>query len=192
MIAGMLPAAAQSPGWTIPTSSLDDVAMKALLSRRRALLVAAALACSLQAAAAEKFTVGSIEIDNPWTRATPKGSTVAGAYLTIVNKGTSPDRLVGGSMEGAAQFQVHQMIEEGGVARMRPVEGGLEIKPGDTVELKPSGYHVMVMGLQKPLGQGQHVKGTLVFQKAGKVDVEFAVLPIGAPGGDHSTTMPGY
>src|SRR5262249_36152028 len=103
------------------------------------LLLAAMLPLVLPSpAAAENFSIGQIEVDNPWTRATPRGSPVAGAYLTIVNKGTAPDRLIGGSMVGAAQFQVHQMIEEGGVAKMRPVDGGLEIKPGQTVELKPS------------------------------------------------------
>jgi copper(I)-binding protein len=149
------------------------------------LLLAAMLPLVLPSpAAAESFSIGQIEVDNPWTRATPRGSPVAGAYLTIVNKGTAPDRLIGGSMVGAAQFQVHQMIEEGGVAKMRPVAGGLEIKPGQTVELKPSSYHVMVMGLQQQLQQGQHVKGTLVFEKAGTLSIEFAVLPLGATSGD--------
>jgi hypothetical protein len=160
--------------------------MKDDWSRRDALLLAVAfLSVQPGPALAENFTIGGLEIDNPWTRATPRGSPVAGAYMTIVNKGTGPDRLIGGSMVGASQFQVHQMIEEAGVARMRPVEGGLEIKPGQTVELRPSGYHIMVMGLQQPLQQGQPVKGTLMFEKAGKVDIEFAVLPLGATSGAH-------
>jgi copper(I)-binding protein len=166
--------------------------MKNAVSRRKIVFLVGILAWALPGlAAAADFTVGKIEIRNPWTRATPRGSHVAGAYMTITNNGSSPDRLVGGSMVGAAQFQVHRMIEEEGVAKMRPVEGGLEIKPGETVELKPSSYHIMVMGLEQPLQQGLAVKGTLVFEKAGKLDVEFSVLPIGATTGGQPMTMPG-
>ena len=78
------------------------------------------------------------------------------------------------------------MVMEQGVAKMRPVEGGLEIKPGETVELKPGSLHVMLMGLKQPLEKGLKVKGTLEFEKAGKVDIEYAVEALGvsapAPG----------
>jgi copper(I)-binding protein len=80
----------------------------------------------------------------------------------------------------ASHVEVHKMEVEGGVAKMRPVEGGLEIKPGDSIELKPGSFHVMFVGLKRPLEQGQKVKGTLEFQKAGKVDVEFDVAALGA------------
>src|SRR5262249_16642478 len=131
-------------------------------------------------AAAEEYSVGTIQIGNPWTRATPKGATVAGAYMTISNKGSAPDRLVGGSTPVAGKFEVHSMVMEQGVAKMRPVEGGLEIKPGETVELKPRSFHVMLMGLKQPLEKGQKVKATLQFDKAGKVDIEYAVEAVGA------------
>ena len=131
-------------------------------------------------AAAEEYSVGTIQIGNPWTRATPKGSTVAGAYMTISNKGSAPDRLVGGSSAVADRFEVHSMVMDGGVAKMRPVDGGLEIKPGETVELKPGSFHVMLMGLKQPLAKGQKVKATLEFEKAGKVDIEYAVQALGA------------
>ena len=64
--------------------------------------------------------------------------------------------------------------------RCGPVEGGLEIKPGQSVALTPDSFHVMLIGFKQPFQQGQHVKGTLEFQKAGKLDVEFTVEPIGA------------
>jgi copper(I)-binding protein len=67
-----------------------------------------------------------------------------------------------------------------GVAKMRPVEGGLEIKPGETVEFKPGSFHVMLMALKQPLQKGEKVKGTLEFEKAGKVDIEYAVEALGA------------
>ncbi len=133
-------------------------------------------------AAAETYSAGGIQIGNPWARATPKGATVGGGYLTITNKGTESDRLIGGSVAPAARFEVHTTIMENGVAKMRQVTG-LEIKPGETVELKPGGMHVMFMGLKQPLTKGQTVKGTLVFEKAGPVAIEFAVQDVGARAG---------
>jgi periplasmic copper chaperone A len=143
-------------------------------------LLAIALPLAGGVAVAEEYSVGTIQIGNPWTRATPKGSTVAGAYMSITNKGSAPDRLVGGSSAVADRFEVHSMVMDGGVAKMRPVDGGLEIKPGETVELKPGGLHVMLTGLRQPLDKGQKVKATLQFEKAGKVEVEYTVEALGA------------
>jgi copper(I)-binding protein len=69
---------------------------------------------------------------------------------------------------------------EGGIMKMRPVEGGLEIKPGETVTLAPSGFHIMFRDLKHPLEQGNTVKATLKFEKAGAVDVEYPILAVGA------------
>ena len=147
---------------------------------RTAFILAIALSTCAGYALAEDYTVGTIQIDNPWTRATPKGATIAGAYMTIKNKGSVPDRLVGGSAAVADKFEVHRMTMENGIAKMRPVEGGLEIKPGETVALKPGSLHVMLTGLKQPLEKGQKVKGTLQFEKAGKIDIEYAVEALGA------------
>lgn len=151
--------------------------MKSLLL---AIVVAPVLAIAAGAASAHDYKIGSLEIQHPWSRATPKGATVAGGYLKIVNKGTAPDRLVGGSTEAAPKFEIHEMSMEGGVMKMRMLPKGLEIKPGQTVELKPGGYHLMFVGITAPLEQGKRVKGTLEFEKAGKVEVEYAVEAIGA------------
>jgi copper(I)-binding protein len=155
--------------------------MRRSLSVRLAVL-AAAVAAILHGheAAAADFNVGSIQIGNPWTRATPKGADVAGAYMTLSNKGAAPDRLIGGTSPVAGRFEVHRMTVEDGVMKMRPVDGGLEVKPGETVELKPGSFHIMLMGLKQPLEKGQKVKGTLVFEKAGKVEIEYAVEALGA------------
>ena len=72
------------------------------------------------------------------------------------------------------------MKMDNGVMKMRPVAGGLEIKPGQTVKLDPGGYHVMFMGLKQQLKEGEHFKATLDFAKAGKVDVDFTIEGIGA------------
>jgi periplasmic copper chaperone A len=153
---------------------------------RTAVLLALALTTGASDAIAEDYSIGTLQIGNPWTRATPKGSTVAGAYMKITNKGSAPDRLVGGTTAVAERFEVHSMVMEQGVAKMRPVEGGFEIKPGETVDLKPGSFHVMLTGLKQPLEKGQKVKGTLEFEKAGKIDIEYAVEALGvsapAPG----------
>ncbi len=132
---------------------------------------------------------GALSIEAPWSRATPGGAKVAGGFMKITNNGSEPDRLVGGSVPFAGRFEVHEMAMEGGIMKMRHLGSGLEIKPGETIELKPGGYHLMFMDLKQGLKEGDTVKGTLVFEKAGKVDVEFKVGPIGggAPkGGGHS------
>ena len=136
-------------------------------------------------AAAHDYEVGALTIKHPWSRATPKGASVAGGYMTITNTGTTPDRLIGGSVEAAKRFEIHEMSMEGGVMKMRELPKGLEIAPGATVELKPGSYHVMMMNLSKQFMQGDKVKGSLTFEKAGKVDVEFSVEAVGgAPQGN--------
>jgi copper(I)-binding protein len=143
-------------------------------------------------AGAAEFHVGSLDISAPYSRATPQGASIAAGYLIIKNTGQTADRLIGGSSDAAAKLEVHEMSMDNGVMRMRPVQGGLEIKPGETVELKPQGLHIMFVGLKKPLKQGDHVKATLVFEKAGKVDVDFDVTGMGGPApGTKGHDMPG-
>jgi len=133
-----------------------------------------------KAAAPRRYTAGNLIIEAPWTRATPPGARVAGGYLKITNTGREPDRIVGGSLVGAERVEIHEMAMADGVMRMRQLSQGLEIKPGETVELKPGGYHVMFMGLASAIAMGAPLRGTLVFEKAGTVSVEFDVAPIGA------------
>jgi hypothetical protein len=124
-------------------------------------------------------------IDNAWSRATPPGATVGAGYFTVTNKGSAPDRLIGVTSTAADHAEVHEMTMKNGVMTMRPLANGIEIKPGETVQLKPGGNHVMMFGLKQPLKAGEKVRGTLTFEKAGTVDIEFAVQGIGgpAPGG---------
>ena len=145
----------------------------------RTLVPALLFAVVAAGAQAHDYKVGAIAIDHPWTRATPKNAPVAGGYLKITNTGTTPDRLTGGSTEVAKRFEIHEMSMEGGVMKMRELRDGLTIAPGATVELKPGSYHIMMMNLSRPLTKGEKVKGLLTFEKAGKVDIEFAVEAIG-------------
>lgn len=149
-------------------------------------LLAAAIWLVAGAAHAHDYKIGSLQIDHPWTRATPKGAAVAGGYLKITNKGAAADRLIGGSSPAAGRFEIHEMRMNNGVMEMRALPAGLEIKPGETVELKPGSFHLMFMDLKTPFEQGQSIKGTLVFEKAGSVDVDYKVEAIGgAPASQH-------
>jgi uncharacterized protein YcnI len=129
------------------------------------------------APAAQK--VGALTIEQPWSRATPGGAKVGGGYVRITNNGQESDRLIGGSFPGASRVEVHEMAMDGDIMRMKPVQDGLEIKPGATVELKPGSYHLMFMDLKEPLKEGQTLKGALVFEKAGSVAVEYTVRGMG-------------
>jgi hypothetical protein len=148
-----------------------------ILSRVLALL---ALLLMASPAFAHDYKLGALEIGHPWARATPPTAPTGGGYLSIKNTGTEPDRLVSASSPAAETVQVHEMKMEGNVMRMRPLEGPLEIKPGETVTLAPGGLHMMMMGLKAPFKQGERVPLTLVFEKAGKIDVELHVEAMGA------------
>jgi uncharacterized protein YcnI/copper(I)-binding protein len=128
------------------------------------------------------FTAGSIAVETPWSRATPGGAKVGSGYMRIVNHGSGADRLIGGTVAVARAVEVHESSTMDGVARMRPVEGGLTIGPGETVELQPGGLHAMMVDLTRPLKEGDVIQGTLVFEKAGTVPIEYRVAGIGAQG----------
>lgn len=137
-------------------------------------LAAAALLLS-GAAFAHDYKVGDLEISHPWVRATKPGAKVAGGFVEITNKGAEADRLVAVSSAVSPVMQLHTMTMENNVMKMVEVAGGMEIKPGETLVLKPRSLHIMFMDLQKPLVEKEVVEAELVFEKAGKVKVEFAV-----------------
>jgi hypothetical protein len=133
-------------------------------------------------ACAQEVKAGDLVISHAWSRATPNGAKIGGGYLTIENKGSMPDRLIGGSADVAGKLEVHQMAMKDGVMTMRPLEKGLTIEPGKTVMLTPGGYHLMLFDLKSPLKQGEVLPITLKFEKAGEVKVSLAVQGIGAQG----------
>lgn len=139
--------------------------------------IAGALASLLltTAALAQDYEIGALSIADPWIRATPKGARNAGGYVKITNNGSEADRLVGGSVAGAKIVEVHYMAVENNIMKMRRLDDGLEIRPGETVALKPGSFHIMIMGLDGGYEEGRKVPGTLTFEKAGTVEVEFTV-----------------
>jgi copper(I)-binding protein len=157
------------------------IRIPALTSIARAIIGVALLSGWLAAPArAGEVKAGDLVISQAWSRATPGGAKIGGAYLTIENKGSAPDRLIGGSADVAARVELHEMATSNGVMKMRPLDKGVAIEPGKTVKLAPGGYHLMLFDLKSPLKQGEQVPVTLEFEKAGKVKLSFDVQGMGA------------
>jgi periplasmic copper chaperone A len=134
-------------------------------------------------AQAQTSTTSSVSVEHPWARATPAGAKTGAAYLTLVNNGTSADRLIHASTSMAEKVQVHQDIDENGVMKMRELPV-VEIGPGAALTFKPGGTHMMIIGLKQPLKKGQTFPLTLDFEKAGKIDLQIPIAKAGAMG-DH-------
>jgi copper(I)-binding protein len=122
----------------------------------------------------------SIAVEQPWARATPGGAKTGAVYMTLDNKSDTADRLTGASSVVADKLQIHEMKVENGVMKMREVAGGLPIPASGSVVLKPGSYHVMLIGLKKPLTVGEKFPLTLTFEKAGNISVTVPVQAMGA------------
>ena len=130
------------------------------------------------------YTVGSIKIDHPWSRATVAGIPNGVSYFVLENQGNEADQLVSVSSPVAEVAELHTHEKDGDVLRMRQVHG-IEIPAGETVALEPGGLHVMLMTLKEPLEQGTSFPLILQFEKAGSVTVDVHVDRIGKKKGDH-------
>lgn len=135
---------------------------------------------SIGIAEARDYRLANLEIITPWTRATAPTAPAGGGFVVIKNTGPTADRLVSARSAAAETVQIHEMKMDGNVMRMRELENGLEIPAGATVTLAPGGFHLMLMGLKQPLKQGSAVPVTIVFEKAGSIDIELAVEGPGA------------
>ncbi|MFZ9667579.1 MAG: copper chaperone PCu(A)C [Steroidobacteraceae bacterium] len=129
----------------------------------------------LIASLAQSFAASPITIERPWARASAPGQTVGGGFMTILHQGATEDRLVSATTPIARDVQIHTMNMDGGVMRMRPIEGGLAIPAGGRVVLQPGGLHLMFMELSAPLVAGSSFPVTLRFANAGDIKVEFNV-----------------
>src|SRR5262245_50477943 len=142
-------------------------ALRALLWVTAIALAAATSMGDAASAQGAEYRAGNIKILAPWTRATPESSKVGGGFMTLINAGSEPDRLIGGSTEVSEGLEIHEMQVVNGVAMMRQVNPGISLKPGASVVLKPFAHHLMLMDLKQPLRAGQTIKGTLVFERRG-------------------------
>jgi len=133
---------------------------------------------------------GAVEVTNAWARATPGNAQAGAAYVTL--QAPAGDRLTGVSTPAAQKAEIHSMTMDGGVMKMRQVEG-VDLPAGTAVTLKPGGYHIMLMGLTQPLQPGQSFPLTLDFAKSGPREVNVTVEKVGAmgPGGQGSGEMGG-
>tara|TARA_R110002020_G_scaffold194317_5_gene395036 strand:- start:2192 stop:2692 length:501 start_codon:yes stop_codon:yes gene_type:complete len=150
------------------------------MTRIALLLSAAIIGLTSAAASAHDFKLGSLEIKHPYARATPPNAPVSGGYMTIRNTGTEADRLLTGEAAFAERVEVHEMAMEGDVMKMRQLADGLEIPAGGEVVLKPGGLHVMFIGIDNQFKPGETRKATIVFEKAGAIELEFQVEDIKA------------
>jgi copper(I)-binding protein len=123
-----------------------------------------------------------VAVSQAWSRSSPKGAKVAAGYIAIENHGTATDRLLSASSAVAAKVEIHRMSMQDGIMTMRPVEDGLAIPPDQTVTLAPGGDHIMFVGLNAPFEEGQRIPVALRFERAGRIDVDFEVGPVGAKG----------
>jgi copper(I)-binding protein len=150
--------------------------------RLAGLVLAILLAVPL--AQARDYTHGNLKIGHPWARETPRMARSGGAFLVIENAGDTPDRLLKASSPAAARTEVHSVTMDGNVMRMREVEA-IELAAKSRVELKPGGYHIMLMELKAPLKAGDKFPLTLTFEKAGNVTVEIVVEKLAGPPAGH-------
>jgi periplasmic copper chaperone A len=142
------------------------------------------------AVVAHEYTSNGITVAHPWARATPGGVKIGGAYFEMTAAAGRGDRLIAVRSAVAGNVELHSHIMEGGVARMRRVDA-IAIGAGKSVVLAPGGYHVMLMDLKQPLKEGDLLKLTLVFEKAGEIEIEATVEPIGAMGPHGFDHQPG-
>ena len=137
--------------------------------------------------ACDQIALGELTIEASFTRATLPNAPVGGGFLTITNKGSVDDRLVSAQSPIAKDTQIHEMAMEGDVMKMRQLVDGIVIPAGETVVLEPGGLHLMFMGLNGPIIEGETVPVTLTFEKAGTVTVDLVAAgsAADAPAHDH-------
>jgi len=123
----------------------------------KAITAILALACSA-------LSAQTVEVKDAWVRSTVPGQRATGAFMKITAKDAA--KLVSATSPAAGLAQVHEMKMDGDVMKMRAVQGGLDLPAGKTVELKPGGYHVMLMDLKETLPKDSTIALTLVFQDA--------------------------
>jgi periplasmic copper chaperone A len=131
------------------------------------------------APAAERVEVGEVVITDAWARASLGSAPNSAAYMTLEATGAEGDRLIGGATPAAERVELHVHLMEGDIARMRQVDA-VEVAPGSPTVLAPGGLHVMLINLVAPLEEGASLPLTLVFERAGAVELEIPVRGLGA------------
>jgi len=144
-------------------------------------LAVLALMAMATASTAHEATKNSVTLSHAWIRATPAGATVGAAFMEIKTDEKTADKLIGVATAVAGRPEIHTHIMDGNVMKMRKIDA-IELKPATSHILKPMGDHLMLIELKEPLKEGDLVKLTLTFEKAGPIDIDATVEPAGANG----------
>lgn len=150
----------------------------------KALALILALVAST-AVLAHDYRLDQLEVDHPWSRPTPPNAQVGGGFMTITNHGNDSDRLISVEVDFAQRVEIHETRQDGELMRMVHLPEGIEIPAGESVHLKPGGYHVMFMGLAQALREGEQLDAVLVFERSGSLAVKFHVENQGSGGHNH-------
>ena len=132
-----------------------------------------------------------LSISKAWARATPGKAGNGAAYISISNATKTTDRLKIVKGNVAERIEIHTHLLDNGVMRMRQIDG-VDLPAGGTIEMKPGGYHVMLIGLSRPLKKGGLFPLTLVFEKAGEVITQVKILSVGAMDGGEKQNKSSY
>jgi len=138
------------------------------------------LIASLLAITAGAWAQTTVKVEDAWVRGTVATQKASGAFMRLTPSANA--RLVAVESPVAGVVEIHEMVMEGDVMKMRAIDGGLPLEAGKTMELKPGGYHVMLIDLPKAVEVGQRVPLTLIFTdtqgKEFTVEVEAPVRPL--------------
>lgn len=180
-----------------------NISAKAILGLCAAAAMAISMAGAVSAHSPGEMAAGAehakmampngLAVEKAWARASAGKAANGGAYITILNGGKDGDRLVAAESGVAKKVEIHTHKNDNGVMRMMKVDG-VDVAAGSVVTMRPGGYHIMLIGLNKPLKEGEKFPLTLVFEKAGKKTVDVAVMGVGTMSPDMApghTTMPG-
>ncbi|MFO0990830.1 MAG: copper chaperone PCu(A)C [Hyphomicrobiales bacterium] len=124
---------------------------------------------------AHEAKIGDLEIEHPWTRQPLPAASSGAGFFTITNHGKTDDRLIKATAAISDNVQIHEMSMDNGVMKMNELKDGLVIPAGGSVVLKPGSFHIMFMDLKERPVEGTAFEGTLTFEKAGTVDVDYEV-----------------
>ncbi|MCZ6587316.1 MAG: copper chaperone PCu(A)C [Alphaproteobacteria bacterium] len=153
------------------------------LNRSLAVMVILTVAASGSVLAqAHEHKQGPLTVVHPWSRATAPSQKAGGVFLRIRNDSNQPDRLIGVESDRADVASLHALIRDGDVMRMRPVQGGIEVPANGEVVLAPGGKHVMLIGLRAQLIKESNIPLTLIFERAGRVEIVAVVEAAGSRG----------
>ena len=143
------------------------------------------IAVAASPALAGDALAGDIKIADAWARETIPSAKAGASFMAIHNMGNNPDRLIAAASPVASNPELHTHIKDGDIMRMREVEGGIEVPPGQMTMLQPGGLHVMLMGLNGQLEEGATFPLVLIFEQAGEITVQVEIKDISHQGGAH-------